>query len=78
MPRSKENKRRHQPSSEVIVAAVNDIIKNKISLRAAEDKYKVAKSALARHVSVFKKSDLETFQYSPHYDTNKVFITTCP
>ena len=38
MPRSKGNKKRPQPSSEIIAAAVNDIMKNKMSLRAAEDK----------------------------------------
>lgn len=73
MPRSKEKRKRHQPCSKEINSAVMDIIKNKLSLRHAADKYGISKSALARHVAQLKYSGAETYNYAPHYDTKKVF-----
>lgn len=73
MPRSKEKKKRPQPCSKEINSAVMDIIKNKLSLRHAADKYGISKSALARHVAQMKNSEAETYNYAPHYDTKKVF-----
>lgn len=73
MPRSKDNKKRPQPCSKDINYAVMDIIKNKLSLRHAADKYGISKTALARHVAQFNNSEAETYSYIPHYDTKKVF-----
>lgn len=73
MPRSKEKKVREQPSNATFSSAVKDVVENHLSVRGAAEKYNISKSTLAQHVTNFKASGAETYQYSPNYDTHKVF-----
>lgn len=73
MPRSKEKKRRPGPLKVNVENAVREVINSNLSIRAAASQFGIAKSALARHIEIFKKSGQNDFVYNSNYKVKQVF-----
>ncbi|CAH2016379.1 unnamed protein product [Acanthoscelides obtectus] len=74
MPRSKLNVKRPPVNSTALENAVKAVLDpENISLREACKIFGVKLTTLSRHLSRFRKSESQTFEYKPRLDNKKVF-----
>lgn len=73
MPRSKVGKKRPPVQKQNIEAAVEEVLKNKISFREAARIHNVSRATLVRHVKKYRQSAEKKFEYVVHNDVKKVF-----
>ncbi|KAG5890658.1 hypothetical protein JTB14_034946 [Gonioctena quinquepunctata] len=73
MPRSKTGNKREAVDAANPQLAVNNVLQNNTSLRAAAALYKISKSTLARHNKLHRESSKSDFEYSATNDVRKIF-----
>ncbi|KAJ8879538.1 hypothetical protein PR048_020146 [Dryococelus australis] len=70
---SKSGNMRLTPAREVMEAAVNDVLANKLTIRAYANKYGIAKSAIARNVIQYSDQNNYSLEYNPRTTISEFF-----